>query len=168
MESKRVLLTGVFDLLSTKYMSVLEYLHSQHYTVVIGVYSDEDCSSLNLPIVMTHYERVETLKHSKYVDEIISPCPYTLTASFLQSQHIEIVFVEKLEARHSEIESFTQILPHFEGTDADSIISRVLDQFDEYCERNLSRGYSCEDMGLSSLEGTALVMRLARRKLETK
>ena len=168
MEPKRVLITGVFDLLSIKYMSILEYLKSQHYTVIIGVYSDEESSAQNLPYVMTHYERVETLKHSKFVDEIISPCPYLLTASFLQSHRIEVVFVERIEAKHAEIESFIQVMPHFDGTDADGIISRVLDQFDEYCERNLSRGYSCEDMGLSSLEGTALIMRLGAKKLASK
>jgi choline-phosphate cytidylyltransferase len=168
MEKQRVLVEGVFDLFSLKYMTLLDTLKSQGFFTVVGVYSDEETTRLGLPVVMTEYERVETLKHSRLVDEILSPCPFSLTSEYLNEHQIDLVFVEKNEERLSNVQQFVRVLPGNEGVDADGIISRVLDQFDEYCERNLSRGYSASDMGLSSLEATSLLLRLAKKKLKTK
>ena len=164
MEGTRVLVDGTFDLFSLKHMDILKRLKESGYIVVIGVYSDEEIRNLNLTTVMTELERVETLKHSRYVDHIIFPSPYIVNPLFLQENSISTVFGDALDERYELVTENFKLITNSQGADADEIISRVLDQLDEYCERNYSRGYSYESMGLNTKEATCMLLRLAHKK----
>lgn len=164
MEGLRVLVDGTYDLFSLKQMGILKRLKESGCYVVVGVYSDEEIRKLNLTTVMTEHERVETLKHSRYVDDIIFPSPYIVNPLFLQENSISLVFGEKIDERYQLVSENFRLIDKSEGADADEIISRVLDQLDEYCERNYFRGYSYESMGLNTKEAICMLLRLARKK----
>lgn len=40
---------------------------------------------------MNEFERVEILKHCKWVDEVICPCPWVITIDFLRKHNIHYV-----------------------------------------------------------------------------
>lgn len=42
-------------------------------------------------IVMNERERTDILKHCKWVDEVICPCPWTITIDFLRKNNIHYV-----------------------------------------------------------------------------
>ena len=40
---------------------------------------------------MNEHERVEILKHCKWVDEVLCPCPWTITVDFLRKNNLHYV-----------------------------------------------------------------------------
>ena len=40
---------------------------------------------------MNEFERVEILKHCKWVDEVICPCPWEISLDFLEKHNIQYV-----------------------------------------------------------------------------
>ncbi len=77
----RVYCDGVFDLFHLGHGNQLEYCKKlfTYTTLVVGVASDADVEKERGKPVMTQQERAETLKHCKWVDEVICPCPWVAT-----------------------------------------------------------------------------------------
>lgn len=63
--------------------------------LIAGVASDEDTHRLKGQTVQTLAERAETLRHIKWVDEVIAPCPWILTPEFIEEHKID--YVGKIE-----------------------------------------------------------------------
>jgi choline-phosphate cytidylyltransferase len=167
METKRVLIVGAFDLLSIQDMRIFENFKADGTLfVVAGVYDDETLQENNILSVMTGFERSENLKHSRYVDEICYPCPYYLTSQYLQDNRIDAVFANKYDERFREIGEVFRELPETTGTTTNEIIGRVLNEFDEYCNRTFSRGYSYKDVGLNEVEAKCMFLRLGHNKIK--
>jgi choline-phosphate cytidylyltransferase len=166
MEQKRVLIAGVFDLFSLCHMRLLEKLKTDPTNyIIVGVYDDETIQENKILTVMTGYERSENLKHTRLVDEIIYPCPFVLTQEFIQRYNIDVVMSEKFDDRHREIHDKFQTINHSDGTSTNDIIARVLNEYDEYCERSLSRGYAYNELGLKELDAKCLFLRLGHKKV---
>jgi choline-phosphate cytidylyltransferase len=166
MEITRVLIDGTFDLFNIGHMRMLEKLKSDGSKfIILGVYDDDTVKEKGILTIMTGYERSENVKHCRYVDEVIYPCPYILTSEFLESHNIQVVCNQSWNEKYSLIPEFLLIVPHEEGASDKEIISRVLTEFDEYTERTLSRGYSYNDTGLTQTEAISLMLRLGYRKI---
>ena len=59
--------------------------------LIVGVSGDEETIIKKGKIVMKENERVEILRHCKWVDEIISPCPWIITLDFVNKYNIDFV-----------------------------------------------------------------------------
>ena len=59
--------------------------------LIVGVSGDEETTRKKGKIVMTENERVDILRHCKWVDEIICPCPWIITLDFLNEHNIDFV-----------------------------------------------------------------------------
>ena len=59
--------------------------------LIVGVSGDEETTRKKGKIVMTESERVDILRHCKWVDEIISPCPWIITLDFVNEHNIDFV-----------------------------------------------------------------------------
>ena len=59
--------------------------------LIVGVSGDEETAQKKGKIVMTEAERVDILRHCKWVDEIISPCPWIITLDFVNEHSIDFV-----------------------------------------------------------------------------
>ncbi|ETW34945.1 hypothetical protein PFTANZ_04378 [Plasmodium falciparum Tanzania (2000708)] len=69
---------GVYDMLHLGHMKQLEQAKKlfENTTLIVGVTSDNETKLFKGQVVQTLEERTETLKHIRWVDEIISPCPW--------------------------------------------------------------------------------------------
>ena len=59
--------------------------------LIVGVSGDKETIEKKGKIVMNEFERAEILKHCKWVDEVICPCPWILTVDFLRKNNIHYV-----------------------------------------------------------------------------
>lgn len=57
----------------------------------MGVSGDKETIEKKGKIVMSEQERTEILMHCKWVDEVICPCPWTVTVDFLMKHNIHYV-----------------------------------------------------------------------------
>lgn len=89
----RVYADGVFDMYHIGHAKVLEQAKKlfPHVYLIVGVSGDEETIQKKGKIVMNEHERVEILKHCKWVDEVICPCPWVLTLDFLEKHNIDYV-----------------------------------------------------------------------------
>jgi choline-phosphate cytidylyltransferase len=62
-----------------------------HVHLIVGVSPDQETIEKKGKIVMNEHERVEILKHCKWVDEVLCPCPWTITVDFLRKNNLHYV-----------------------------------------------------------------------------
>ena len=85
----RIYSDGVFDLFHFGHAQLLEYCKKifKYSILVAGVCSDSDTTREKGKPVMSEYERTETVKHCRWVDEVICPCPWIPTVVQKNSHH---------------------------------------------------------------------------------
>eukprot|EP00919_Chromeraceae_sp_WS-2016_P022338 GHVR01053071.1.p1 GENE.GHVR01053071.1~~GHVR01053071.1.p1 ORF type:complete len:209 (+),score=52.82 GHVR01053071.1:141-767(+) len=89
----RVYADGVYDMLHAGHTRQLEQAKKMFpYTyLVVGVASDWETHMYKGLTVQTMVERIEMMKHVKWVDAIIAPCPWKLNKLFLETHNIDFV-----------------------------------------------------------------------------
>lgn len=80
---KWIFVTGVFDLMHYGHMKMMKLAKSNADRLLVGVHSDQECEAHKRKPIMTHDERVESVKMLNYVDGIVEHVPYNLTAEYL-------------------------------------------------------------------------------------
>ena len=96
----RILAAGVFDMFHIGHAATLEQA-KKHFTnvhLIVGVTSDEDILKHKGRNVMLQAERAEILKHCRWVDEVICPCPHIISIEFLEKNNINFVVHEETSA----------------------------------------------------------------------
>jgi len=86
----RIYADGVFDMYHIGHAKVLEQAKKlfKHVYLIVGVSGDQETIEKKGKIVMNEFERVEILKHCKWVDEVICPCPWEISLDFLEKHNI--------------------------------------------------------------------------------
>ena len=89
----RIYADGVFDMYHIGHAKVLEQAKKMfpHVYLLVGVSGDEETIRKKGQIVMNEHERCEILKHCKWVDEVICPCPWVIDFDFLKKHTIHYV-----------------------------------------------------------------------------
>lgn len=89
----RIYADGVFDMYHVGHAKVLEQAKKlfPHSYLIVGVSGDKETIEKKGKIVMDENERSEILKHCKWVDEVIMPCPWVITVDFLRKHNIHYV-----------------------------------------------------------------------------
>lgn len=89
----RVYADGVFDMYHIGHARVLEQAKKlfPHTYLIVGVSGDKETIEKKGKIVQNEVERTEILKHCKWVDEVICPCPWIVTIDFLRKHNIHYV-----------------------------------------------------------------------------
>lgn len=57
----------------------------KHVYLIVGVASDEEVRMHKGQNVMNEIERVEIIKHCKWVDKVILPCPWIIDINWAKS-----------------------------------------------------------------------------------
>jgi choline-phosphate cytidylyltransferase len=160
----RVYADGVFDMYHIGHARVLEQAKKlfKHTYLIVGISGDKETIENKGKIVMNEKERTDILKHCRWVDETLCPCPWLLTVEFLQKNRIHYVAHDDLPytfgasaSGNNDLYYEVKMLGMFratqrtEGISTSDIILRIIKDYDMYIERSLARGYKREDIGIS-------------------
>ena len=93
---KRVYIDGVFDLFHRGHLESIIKAKSalddpDNTYLIVGIVSDNDCSSYKRNPIINEEDRVEIIKSIKYVDQVIFPCPLNVTLEFIKENSIDLV-----------------------------------------------------------------------------
>jgi len=107
---------------------------------------------------MSQVERCDILRHCKWVDEIICPCPWVITLDFIEKNNIDFVAHDDApygsagaDDIYAEIKKAGKFKAtnRTEGISTSDIILRIIQDYDMYVSRSMQRGYNRKEIGLS-------------------
>jgi glycerol-3-phosphate cytidylyltransferase-like family protein len=110
---------------------------------------------------MTDAERYESVRHCKWVDEVVPDAPWFVTQDFLDKHQIDYVAhdAEPYQSTESgDVYSFVKEQGKFlptqrtDGISTSDLITRIVRDYDSYLRRNLERGVSAKDLNISFLK----------------
>ncbi|KAI8051174.1 hypothetical protein BDF22DRAFT_656609 [Syncephalis plumigaleata] len=111
--------------------------------------------------VLTDEERYESLRHCKWVDQVIPDAPWTIDEAFLEKHNIDYVAHDDLpyqsgdqEDVYAFVKKMGKFLPtqRTEGVSTSDLITRIVRDYDAYLRRNLQRGMTAKELNISFLK----------------
>eukprot|EP00002_Diphylleia_rotans_P036639 TRINITY_DN8097_c0_g1_i1.p1 TRINITY_DN8097_c0_g1~~TRINITY_DN8097_c0_g1_i1.p1 ORF type:complete len:305 (-),score=78.57 TRINITY_DN8097_c0_g1_i1:148-1062(-) len=172
----RIYADGVFDLFHFGHARMLEQckkLVPKCY-LLVGLVNDELTHANKGITVMTDKERAESLRHCKWVDEVIEDAPWVITEEFVEKHQIDFVAHDpepypSADGSCADIYGWLKEGGKFmptrrtDGISTTDLVIRIVRNYDDYVFRNLSRGVSREQMNVGFLHEKSL---LAQMKIE--
>ncbi len=146
----------------------------------MGVCNDDLTHSKKGKTVMNETERYESIRHCRYVDEVVTDAPWVLDDEFLTQNKIDFVAHDEIPYgaegsddiyQHIKVRStlhsiisieYFQARGMFvatqrtEGVSTSDIICRLVRDYDMYVRRNLARGYSAQDLNVGFIKKNQL------------
>ncbi|KAF9406762.1 hypothetical protein BGZ94_002971 [Podila epigama] len=107
--------------------------------------------------VMTDKERYESVRHCKWVDEVIESAPWVVDQAFLDKHKIDYVAHDDIPYKSVEgddVYAFVKNSGRFwpttrtEGVSTSDLITRIVKDYDQYLRRNLERGVTAKELGI--------------------
>ena len=129
--------------------------------LIVGVCSDKDIKEHKGTNVMTEKERVESVRHCKWVDEIYFPAPWSPTINFLKKNKFDFIAHDSIpytvlneEDCYSDMKEVGMFLPTLrtEGISTSDILVKILKDREDYYTRNLKKGIDRKTMNLNYFE----------------
>lgn len=156
----RVYADGVFDLFHLGHMRQLEQAKKAlpNVTLICGIPSDEETHRRKGLTVLTDKQRLDTLVHCKWVDEVIPDAPWCVTPDFLELHKIDYVAHDDLPyASGNDDDIYRPIkeagmfltTQRTEGISTSDIITKIIRDYDKYLMRNFARGASRQELNVS-------------------
>lgn len=125
--------------------------------LVAGCCADEITHRLKGKTVMSEDIRYEGLRHCKWVSEVITEAPWFLTTDFLEEHRIDFVAhdaVPYTSAGSDDVYASIKKMGKFletqrtDGISTSDLIVKIVREYDTFVERNLSRGYTKEQLNV--------------------
>ncbi|KAF5474573.1 hypothetical protein F2P56_006461 [Juglans regia] len=174
----RVYADGIYDLFHFGHARALEQakkLFPNTY-LLVGCCNDELTHKYKGKTVMNEKERYESLRHCRWVDEVIPNAPWVLTMEFLDKHQIDYVAHDSLpyadaSGAGKDVYEFVKSIGKFketkrtDGISTSDIIMRILKDYNQYVMRNLDRGYTRKDLGVSYVKEKRLRVNMGLKKL---
>ncbi|KAJ1667578.1 choline-phosphate cytidylyltransferase [Coemansia sp. RSA 1813] len=159
----RLYCDGIYDLVHYGHMRALEQAKKSFPDVylIIGMCNDKDTHSRKGKTVLTERERYESLRHCRWVDEIVTDAPWIITQEFIDKHEIDYVCHDDLpyaSAESDDVYAFVKAQGRFlptqrtDGVSTSELITRIVRDYDKYLRRNLERGISPKDLNISFLK----------------
>jgi choline-phosphate cytidylyltransferase len=156
----RVYADGVFDLFHLGHMRQLEQAKKSlpNVTLICGIPSDFETHKRKGLTVLSDYQRCETLKHCKWVDEVIPDAPWCVTPEFLEKNKIDYVAHDDLPYASSDSDDIYKPIKErgmflttqrTEGISTSDIITKIIRDYDKYLMRNFARGATRQELNVS-------------------
>ena len=155
----RVYCDGIYDLFHYGHARSLQQAKClfPNTVLVVGVPSDRLTQALKGKTVLAVSERVESLRHCRYVDEIILNAPWVVDSTFLEKYGIDYVAHDDRPYAgigavdiYASIKEMGKFLPTKRtlGISTTGIITTIVKDYDRYIRRNLERGISARDLNI--------------------
>ncbi|XP_030962602.1 choline-phosphate cytidylyltransferase 2-like [Quercus lobata] len=177
----RVYADGIYDLFHFGHAGSLEQAKKSfpNTYLLVGCCSDEITHKFKGKTVMTEDERYESLRHCKWVDEVIPDAPWVISQEFLDKHNIDFVAHDSLpyadaSGAGNDVYEFVKSAGRFketkrtDGISTSDIIMRIVKDYNQYVMRNLDRGYSRKDLGVSYVKEKRLRVNMRLKKLQEK
>ncbi|KAH6842554.1 hypothetical protein B0I37DRAFT_199138 [Chaetomium sp. MPI-CAGE-AT-0009] len=166
----RVYADGVFDLFHLGHMRQLEQAKKAFPDVylIVGVTGDEETHKRKGLTVLSGKERAETVRHCKWVDEVIENCPWIVTPEFLEEHQLDYVAHDDLpygadegDDIYAPIKAAGKFLvtQRTEGVSTTGIITKIVRDYEKYIARQLKRGTSRQELNISWLKKNELELK---------
>ncbi|KAN0038351.1 hypothetical protein ACTA71_000525 [Dictyostelium dimigraforme] len=163
----RVYADGIYDLFHFGHARSLQQAKSlfKNTYLIVGVCNDEITHKLKGKTVMNGEERAESLRHCRWVDEVVENAPWIVTQEFIDQHNIDYVSHGEdlcLDKDGNDIYQFVKDQGKFrtikrtDGISTSDIILRIVKDYDSYVMRNLSRGYTGKQMNVGVLKEKSL------------
>ena len=111
--------------------------------------------------MLTDKERAESIRHCKWVDEVIEHAPWVVTQEFLDEHQIDYVAHDAIPYSSGDsqdvydfVKEQGKFLPtqRTEGVSTSDLITRIVRDYDQYVRRNLERGVSPKELNIGFLK----------------
>ncbi|CAK4085076.1 unnamed protein product [Aphanomyces euteiches] len=178
----RLFADGIFDLFHFGHARALQQCKQAYPNVylLVGVCNDEVTHRLKGQTVMTEAERFESVRHCKWVDEVIEGSPWVLTDEFLEEHNIDYVCHDAIPYTDTsgtagdsdDVYGHIKAIGKFhetqrtEGISTSDLIIRIISEYDTFIRRNLKRGYSGKEMKVPFLKEKAIQIDMAMDKVK--
>ncbi|OLN86494.1 putative choline-phosphate cytidylyltransferase [Colletotrichum chlorophyti] len=163
----RVYADGVFDLFHLGHMRQLEQAKKAFPDVylIVGVTGDAETHKRKGLTVLSGKERAETVRHCKWVDEVIEDCPWIVTPDFLELHKIDYVAHDDLPYGADEGDDIYRpikeagkflVTQRTEGVSTTGIITKIVRDYEKYIARQFKRGTSRQELNVSWIKKNEL------------
>jgi len=163
----RVYADGVFDMFHLGHMRQLEQAKKAFPDVylLVGVTGDKETHMRKGLTVLSGEERAETVRHCKWVDEVIQDCPWIVTPEFLDEHKIDYVAHDDIPYGADEGDDIYKpikeagkflVTQRTEGISTTGIITKIVRDYEKYIARQLKRGTSRQELNVSWLKKNEL------------
>ncbi|KAM3125791.1 hypothetical protein CJJ07_003294 [Candidozyma auris] len=163
----RIYADGVFDLFHLGHMRQLEQAKKsfENVELVCGIPSDKETHKRKGLTVLTDKQRIDTLKHCRWVDEVIPDAPWCVTADFLLKHKIDYVAHDDLPYASADSDDIYKPIKErgmflttqrTEGISTSDIITKIIRDYDKYLMRNFARGATRKELNVSWLKKNEL------------
>ncbi|KLJ11767.1 choline-phosphate cytidylyltransferase [Blastomyces silverae] len=133
--------------------------------LIVGVTSDHETHKRKGLTVLTGAERSETVRHCRWVDEVIPDCPWIVTPEFLEEHKIDYVAHDDLPYGAAEGDDIYApikaqgkflVTQRTEGVSTTGIITHIVRDYEKYITRQLKRGTTRQELNVSWLKKNEL------------
>ena len=144
--------------------------------LIVGVTGDSETHKRKGLTVLTGKERAETLRHCRWVDEVIPNCPWIVTPDFLEKHKIDFVAhddepygADEGDDIYAPIKKQGKFLvtQRTEGVSTTGIITKIVRDYEKYIGRQLKRGTSRQELNISWLKKNELDLKRHMQELRS-
>lgn len=145
---------GCFDMYHVGHAKVFEQCKKmyQHVYLIVGVASDQEIREHKGANVMNEIERSEIIRHCKWVDEVIMPCPWIINLDWARSKGIHYVAHDDnpynaggggAKDIYYDVKKngFWRTTQRTKGISTSDVVLRIIRNYNLFIERHLRRDY---------------------------
>ncbi|KAF2840808.1 Nucleotidylyl transferase [Patellaria atrata CBS 101060] len=168
----RIYADGVFDLFHLGHMRQLQQAKTAFPDVwlMVGVTGDKETHRRKGLTVLSGKERAESVRHCKWVDEVIEDCPWIIAdaTEFIEKHKIDYIAHDDIpygadegDDIYAPIKAAGKFLvtQRTEGVSTTGIITKIVKDYDKYISRQLKRGTSRQELNVSWLKKNELELK---------
>lgn len=163
----RIFCDGTFDLFHFGHARALEQAKKAFPNVhlIVGCNSDLLTHRYKGRTVLTDLERYESLRHCKWVDEVVPNSPWILDDAFLEAHDIDFVAHDAMPyTMGATADSGGDIYGHLKtigkfyettrtgGISTSDIVTRIVRDYDAFVRRNVARGATMDELNLPTFK----------------
>ncbi|KAF2002736.1 cholinephosphate cytidylyltransferas-like protein [Amniculicola lignicola CBS 123094] len=165
----RVYADGVFDLFHLGHMRQLQQAKTAFPDtyLIVGVTGDKETHRRKGLTVLSAKERAESVRHCKWVDEVVEDCPWVISDApeFIEKYKIDYVAHDDIPYGADEGDDIYApikekgmflVTQRTEGLSTTGIITKIVRDYDAYIDRQLKRGASRKELNVSWLKKNEL------------